>query len=158
MAAAFGNWGSPNTHQDFGYTGGYTDWTEISGTWTSRPDETSMDIYLFGGTDFTGDLYFDGLVLQKVGPAPLDATLLGPSSLGYKEHGTYTAGVSRGSGDYTYQWYKKMDGRDYWYPLGTGQTQGVSMINRGVTLKVEVYDNVTGAEGSATKQVECKEY
>ena len=62
-----------------------------------------MDICLFGGTDFAGDLYFDGLALQKVGPAPLDANLLGPSSLGYKEHGTYTADVSRGSGDFTYQ-------------------------------------------------------
>ena len=77
-----------------------------------RPDETSMDMVLFGSTAFSGKAYFDGLVLDRVGPVPLEVSMLGPSWLGYKEHGTYTADVSRGSGDYNYQWYKEMDGSD----------------------------------------------
>ena len=153
-AAGLGNWGSPNTHRDFGWTGGRTDWTQISGTWTSRWDETSMDIVLYGTKDFSGIAYFDELVLEKVGPVPLDVTILGPSSLGYKEIGTYTGDVSRGSGDCSYQWYMQYDGSSAWYPLGTQQTQRRSMLTRGFTLAVDVTDTVTGAEGSATKHVE----
>jgi len=63
-AAALGNWDSSNTHVDFGWTGGSTGWTEISGAWTSQADETTLDIVLYGSTDFSGTAYFDGLVLQ----------------------------------------------------------------------------------------------
>jgi hypothetical protein len=154
VAAGLGNWGSPNTHEDFGWTGGQTDWTQISGTWTSGQGENSLDIVLYGTKDFSGRGYFDELVLEKVGPVPLEVSIRGPSHLGYKELGTYAADVFRGSGDYRYQWYKKMEGSDHWYPLGTGQAQGQSMLNRGFTLKVDVRDALTGAEGSATKHVE----
>jgi hypothetical protein len=123
VAAALGNWGSPNTHQDFGWTGGHVNWTQISGTWTSRWDETSMDIVLYGSTDFSGDAYFDNVVLEKVGVAPLEVTILGPSILEYKKLGTYTANVSRGLGSSSYQWYLKMDGSNNWYPLGKQRTQ-----------------------------------
>jgi len=157
VAAGLGNWGSPNSHKDFGWTGGQTDWTQISGTWTSRPDEASMDIVLYGTRDFAGRAYFDELALEKVGPVPLGVSIRGPSHLDYKELGTYTADVSRGSGDYRYQWYKKTDGSDHWYSLGTGQTQGQSMLNRGFTLRVDVDDASTGAEGSATKDVEYED-
>jgi hypothetical protein len=67
IGVGLGNWGTPNTHADFGYTGGNTDWKKISGTWTSRTDETSLSILLFGLTDFSGTAYFDDIVLQKVG-------------------------------------------------------------------------------------------
>lgn len=153
-AAALGNWGSSNTHQDFGFTGGTTDWKEISGTWTSRWDETSFDIVLYGSTDFSGSAYLDNLVLEKVGVHPLGVSILGPSSLGFKKMGTYTAEVVSGSGNYRYQWYKKMDGSDYWISLGTQQTQAMTMLYTGFTLKVDVHDNVTGKEASATKHVD----
>jgi hypothetical protein len=67
IGVGLGNWGTPNTHADFGYTGGNTNWKKISGTWTSRTDETSLSILLFGSTDFSGTAYFDDIVLQKVG-------------------------------------------------------------------------------------------
>jgi len=156
-AAALGNWGSSNTHKEFGLTGGYTDWKEMSGTWTSKWDETSFDIVLYGSTDFSGYAYFDNLVLEKVGVVPLGVSILGPSALGYKKTGTYRAEVVSGSGDYRYQWYKKMDGNDHWASLGTQQTQAVTMINTGFTLKVDVHDNRTGQEGTATKHVEYVE-
>jgi hypothetical protein len=156
-AAALGNWGSPNTHKEFGFTGEYTDWKEISGTWTSRWDETSFDIVLYGSTDFSGYAYFDNLVLEKVGVVPLGVSILGPSSLGFKKMGTYTAEAVSGSGDYRYQWYKKMDGNDYWAHLGTQQTQAVTMINTGFTLRVDVHDSRTGQGASGTKYVEYME-
>jgi hypothetical protein len=127
-AAALGNWGSSNTPKDFGFTGGTTDRREIGGTWTSKWDETSFDMVLYGSTDFSGSAYFDDLRLEKVGVIPLEVIILGPSSLAFKKTGTYTAEVASGSGDYRYQWYKKMDGKDSWTPLSTQQAQAVSMI------------------------------
>ena len=50
---------------DFGWTGGHADWTEISGTWTSWEDESSLDIVLSGSTDFSGHMYFDKVTLEK---------------------------------------------------------------------------------------------
>ena len=46
-----------------------------------------MDIVLFGSTHFSGKAYFDGLVLEKVVPVPLEVAIRGPASLGYKELG-----------------------------------------------------------------------
>jgi hypothetical protein len=156
-AAALGNWGSPNTHKEFGFTGGYTDWKEISGTWTSRWNETSFDIVLYGSTDFSGYAYFDNVVLEKVGVVPLGVSILGPSGLGYKKTGTYRAEVVSGSGDYRYQWYKKMDGNDHWAPLGAQQAQIVTMFNTGFTLRVDVRDNQTGQDAFGTIYVEYGE-
>jgi hypothetical protein len=115
-----------------------------------------LDIVLFGSMDFSGKAYFSGLVLEKVWP-PLEVTIHGPSSLGYKKAGTYTANVSKGSGDYRYQWYKKMDGNDHWARLGTQQTQVVTMINKGFTLRVDVHDNITEQNASTIKYVEYEE-
>ena len=69
-AAVLGNWGSPNTHADFGWTRGYADWTKITGTWTSMEDETSLDILLYGTTGFAGHAYFDEVTVEKIGPSP----------------------------------------------------------------------------------------
>jgi hypothetical protein len=71
VAAALGVWSSDptrNHHIDFGFIGGTTDWIQISGTWTSRPDETRLQVVLYGQPDFAGSAFFDGLVLQKVIP------------------------------------------------------------------------------------------
>ncbi len=124
------------------------------GTYLHPCSRLSDHLSRCGRRDFSVRGYFDELVLEKMGPGHLEISIRGPSHLGYKELGTSTADVFRGSGDYGYQWYKKMDGSDHWYPLGTGQTQGVSMLTMGFTLKVDVCDALTGAEGSATKHVE----
>jgi len=72
----------------------------------------------------------------------VSVTIGGPSKLGYNEQGTYTANTSYGSGYFTYQWKKKLDGSSSWQNLGTGQTQNVTMGNTGFTLKVHVHDRV----------------
>jgi len=151
-AAALGNWGSPNSHQDFGWTGGYTDWKQISGTWKSGPKETSLDIVLYGSTDFSGKAYFDNVVLEKVWP-PLEAEILGPSQLGYKQSATYSAEVSGGSGKYLYEWAQENDGSTNWIILGRQKTQMVTMFNKSFTLKVKVSDSISKKETSATLRV-----
>lgn len=70
-AAGFGVWSSDpmlNHHTDFGHTDGMTDWTLITGTWTSRPDEYTIKIVLYGTPDFAGEAFFDDLVLEEVEP------------------------------------------------------------------------------------------
>jgi PKD repeat protein len=154
-AAGLGNWGSPNTHKDFGWSGGYTDWTQISATWTSRWDETSMDIVLYGSTQFSGRAYFDELVLEKVGPAPLGVAIHNPWSLGYKERGDYIAEVAQGSGEYRYEWARKEDGSTAWYLLGGREhIQRCMMFDSGFSLRVNVTDIITGAQGTATRYIE----
>ena len=66
VAAGLGNWGPNPTHSDFGYLSGDQDWTQVSGYWTSGPNETSMDIAIYGSPDFLGEAYFDGLELTTM--------------------------------------------------------------------------------------------
>jgi hypothetical protein len=88
VAAALGVW-SPepgaNHHSDFGYLGGDTEWTRITGTWRSRPDERVIQVALFGDPDFSGRAFFDDLLLEEVGrPLRVDAhdRVTGPEASG----------------------------------------------------------------------------
>jgi hypothetical protein len=153
VAAALGNWGDPNTHKDFGYTGGTTDWKQISGTWTSGPGENYLDVVLFGSPDFSGKAYFDDVILEKV-QLLLKILIDGPSSLGYKKNGIFVANVSNGSRQYNYQWYRQYDGRKEWEVLGTQQTETSFMLTTSYILKVDVQDTITGQKTSVTKRVE----
>jgi hypothetical protein len=65
-------------------------------------------------------------------------TISGPSTLRYKEQGTYTANTSGGSETIAYQWYMRPDRTNYWQQLGNGRTQTVTMTTRNFTIKVEV--------------------
>jgi len=70
VGAGLGVWSSDatlNHHSDFGHTGGISDWTQITGTWISRPDEDAIRIVLYGNPDFAGEAFFDDLVLEEVG-------------------------------------------------------------------------------------------
>jgi len=157
VAAGLGNWSanpSDNTHRDFGWTGGFTDWTEITGTWISGPSERSLDIVLYGTPDFSGEAFLDDVYLEKAGPAPLEASIEGPETLAFKQLGTYVADVQHGSGNYSYQWYQLLDRSTIWSPLGTGKIQSVRMLLRDFTLKVEILDKQTGQKGLATIHVE----
>jgi hypothetical protein len=153
-AAGLDNWGSPNTHQDFGWTGGIADWKQINGTWTSGENERTLDVVLYGTPDFSGEAYFDNLLLEKIGFAPLRLEVEGPSVLGFKEVGTYVADVRAGSGNYHYQWLQQLAGSTAWYSLGTEKTQTVRMIDSSFTLRVDIDDNQTGQEASKTRFVE----
>jgi hypothetical protein len=157
VGVGLGNWGTPNTHHDFGWTGGITDWKKVSGTWTSGPNERTLDIVLYGDPGFSGEAFFDNLALEKIGLAPLITAIEGPSELAYKGFGTYVANVSAGSGDYGYQWSQKLDRRSSWYVLGTEKTQQATMLDIGFTLKVDIHDNRTGQNASATLHVESRE-
>jgi hypothetical protein len=67
-AAGLGNWsGDPgqNTHRDFGWTGGDTEWRQISGTWTSGENERTLDVVLYATPDFSGEAFFDNLALER---------------------------------------------------------------------------------------------
>jgi len=71
-------------------------------------------------------------------PASLNVSIFGPSFLGYKESGTFTANVSGGSGTIYYQWYRKNEGSSYWQTLGTSQSQLATMLSTSFTMKVMV--------------------
>ena len=68
----------------------------------------------------------------------LESFANGPSSLGFKQQGTFTAQTTGGSSAPTYQWYKKYDGSTTWYTLGTSQSQTEMMVYTGFTMKVDV--------------------
>jgi hypothetical protein len=74
-------------------------------------------------------------------PATLTVTIEGPEYLGYKQSGSWMAGVQGGYTPYSYQWYKKLDNSPDWMILGTNQTQQVTMGTVGFTLKVVVTDD-----------------
>jgi hypothetical protein len=68
-AVGLGIWSNEpehNTHKDFGWTMGKTDWKIISGTWKSKSDETTLDICLYCSQDFVGEVYFDNIILEKI--------------------------------------------------------------------------------------------
>lgn len=75
---------------------------------------------------------------RGIGNYPVSVNISGPSSLGYKEYGTFTANVSGGSGTISYQWYKKLDGSGYWQERGTNQSQLERMYIYSFTMKVVV--------------------
>jgi Secretion system C-terminal sorting domain len=72
----------------------------------------------------------------------LGTYISGPGYLYKGQTGTYDSNPSGGSGNRSYQWYKKLDGSPTWYTRGTSQTQQERMITTAFTLKVEVIDNV----------------
>ena len=61
---SFGVWDSNpsfNHHTDFGHVSGTSDWTYVSGSWTSGPTEITLAIKIYGYSTFIGDAYFDAL-------------------------------------------------------------------------------------------------
>ena len=55
--ASLGVWaeGVANHHTDFGAVSGNSDWTYISGSWTSNANEDRIEIKLYGYSEFVGD-------------------------------------------------------------------------------------------------------
>jgi hypothetical protein len=70
---------------------------------------------------------------------PLNVYITGPSFLGFKETGLYTANASGGTGDYFYQW---SSGR-------TGITAPYSMGYLDRNISVDVHDNISGQNATA---------
>jgi hypothetical protein len=83
----------------------------------------------------------------------LGSYISGPDFLYNGQNGTYNSNPSGGSGNRSYQWYRKYDGSSTWDPLGVSQTQQVTMHSTGFTLKVNVTDNVYSKTVTSTKYV-----
>ncbi|MBC8346988.1 MAG: S8 family serine peptidase [Candidatus Marinimicrobia bacterium] len=71
-------------------------------------------------------------------PPPLAVSISGPGELLEGNTGTWTANVTGGENGipYSYAWEKKNDGSNQWYPLGTSQSQSVTMGSVSFTLMV----------------------
>lgn len=53
--------------------------------------------------------------------------ITGPGYLTKGQTDTYDCNPACASGNCSYQWYKKYDGSEYWYTLGTAQAQQITM-------------------------------
>jgi len=83
----------------------------------------------------------------------LGTYISGPDYLYKGQTGMYNSNPSGGSGNRSYQWYKKLDGSSTWYTRGTSQTQEERMITTAFTVKVEVTDDVYNKTATAIKYV-----
>jgi Zn-dependent metalloprotease len=90
--------------------------------------------------------------LRGIGVDCLQMTINGPTDLGFKQLGTWTANTSGGSGNNSYQWYVSSDGGSTWITLGTSQSQSRTMVYSNFIMRCNVYDNtlVTNGSGSLT--------
>ncbi|MBN4081287.1 T9SS type A sorting domain-containing protein, partial [Caldithrix abyssi] len=74
------------------------------------------------------------------GLEPASVSITGPGDLLEGDTGTWSANVANpGSGTTSYAWDKKDDGSTNWFPLGTAQTQSVTMGSVSFTLRVTVH-------------------
>lgn len=72
-------------------------------------------------------------------PNPPSVYITGPTSLGYREYGTWTANPSGGNGSYTYEWRYRYWGTGPWSGVvGTNQTYGRTMKTKDFELQVKV--------------------
>jgi hypothetical protein len=78
----------------------------------------------------------------------------GPSDLGWKQIGTWTANVSGSAGPFTYQWYKSFNGGSTWQTLGTSSIQTITMLDQSFLLRCDVHCSLTGQNASSTYYVE----
>jgi len=69
------------------------------------------------------------------------------------QRGTYDCNPTYASDNHSIQWYKRYDGSEYWYTLGTGETQQITMHSTPFTVKVEVTDDDYDKTATDTKYV-----
>jgi len=79
--------------------------------------------------------------------------ITGPGYLSKGQTGTYDCNPACASGNCSYQWYKRYDGSEYWYTLGTNQTQQITMHSTPFTVKVDVTDDDYDKTATDTKYV-----
>ncbi len=103
----------------------------------------NADINYYSGTHANAIRHL--FYLKGIGLDFLGVNISGPSLLRFKEMGTYTANVTGGSGQRTYQWYKSTNGTS-WNALGTSQTQTYTMSTYDVKLRCNVHDTQTGED------------
>lgn len=89
--------------------------------------------------------------LRGIGPDNLSVSIDGPSYLQFKQKGTYTADINGGSGNVSYIWYKNFSGQ--WQQISTNPSITLTMVYDDIQIKLDIHDNVTGENASATKTI-----
>ncbi|MCP5061039.1 MAG: T9SS type A sorting domain-containing protein [Ignavibacteriae bacterium] len=85
----------------------------------------------------------------------LSVSISGPTSLEFKQQGTWTANVSGGSGSHTYKWYRSSDGGSSWGGvIGTSSTFTTTMLFNDFVLRCDILDTQTNETDSDTHNVE----
>jgi len=85
--------------------------------------------------------------------SPFSVSISGPSYLMFKQYGTYTANVTGGSGNCSYQWYVMTDCDGFWVTLGISQSQTYRMGICNFTIRCDVHDNETSQNASGSMYV-----
>ena len=86
-------------------------------------------------------------------PSPPAVEISGPCCLNKGQGGTWTANVTDGSGNFSYQWYISYCGGCWWDALGTNQSQYYTMAVQDFLLRCDVHDYTLGYDASATYTV-----
>jgi len=114
-------------------------------------DDLYGDSDLSNGTPHNSEI-MNAFANHEIGSA-LSVSMSGPSSLGYKEEGTYIATVTGGYGSYGYQWKRKYDGGG-WTSVGTDTFNVQTMLTTNFTVRVIVLDSATQTIDSTDKYVQ----
>jgi hypothetical protein len=79
-------------------------------------------------------------------PDPLTASISGPTVLGFKQNGTWTANYAGGSGAVSYQWHYRPASSSTWYNGGTASTYSRQMVDFDFELRLRVTRGAETAE------------
>lgn len=105
---------------------------------------------LGGQTDYAlgqdPDFFCNSLPCSDASGCSFQANITGPSYLGWKESGTWTANVSGGSGSYSYEWRYRYNGTGSWSSvISTSQTCTRTMLDTDFELRVVVTNQGSNA-------------
>jgi hypothetical protein len=89
-------------------------------------------------------------------PPPVDVSITGPTYLDEGEQGTWTAEVSGGSGNLSYQWYEKYDADTSFNKIyGATSASYSTALYGNVTFKVEVTADNSSDSSTHSVSVDC---
>lgn len=111
---------------------------------------------LGGQTDYAigqdPDFFCGSIACSGAAGCSFQANILGPSYLGWKETGNWTANVSGGSGSYTYEWRYRYNGTGSWSSvISTSQTCIRTML--GTDFELRVVSTNQGSNATDTQYV-----
>lgn len=99
------------------------------------------------------DLIQDAFAAKGVGVySPLHVSISGPNAIDQGESGTWTASVTNGSGNYTYEWYWKYVSSNTWHAAGGNSDTYTDSHGDPFFIRVDVTD-VLPKTGSTTKNI-----
>ncbi|WP_138431997.1 M10 family metallopeptidase domain-containing protein [Fodinibius saliphilus] len=124
----------------------------------SQVQGSLMYAYYDGSHRYLSQDDIDG-IQNLYGPPPLEVTISGPSSLSKGQQGTWSASVSDGDGNYSYEWYYRSDDTNNQWdgPVSYTDSYSTQMYDfDGYTLDIRV-DVSDGSQrnGSSSVRVTC---